>query len=62
LNFELGIGFETRRVSEKSVETSEKVVLKRYEENLVEAWLKEATGVAKGKTTTVKVMRLTRGD
>jgi AbrB family looped-hinge helix DNA binding protein len=31
-------------------------------EDPVEAWLKEATGVARGKTTTAKIMKLTRGD
>lgn len=44
------------------VAEGEKVVLKRCEEDPVEAWLKEATGVAKGKTTTAKIMKLTRGD
>jgi bifunctional DNA-binding transcriptional regulator/antitoxin component of YhaV-PrlF toxin-antitoxin module len=37
-----------------------KVVLKRCEEDRVEAWLKEATGVAKGKTTTAKIMKHAR--
>ncbi|MGZ8901112.1 MAG: AbrB/MazE/SpoVT family DNA-binding domain-containing protein [Limisphaerales bacterium] len=44
------------------VAEGEKVVLKRCEGDAVEAWLKGATGVAKGKTTTAKIMKLTRGD
>ena len=44
------------------VAEGEKVVLKRCEENVVEAWLKSATGVAKGRTTTAKIMKLTRGE
>lgn len=41
-----------------------KVILraKRKRHNPVEDWLKEATGVARGKTTTAKIMRLTRED
>ena len=40
-----------------------KVVLKRRKKgDSVEAWLKEATGVARGKTTTRKIMDLTRGE
>ena len=37
------------------VAEGEKVVLKRCEGDAVEEWLKEATGVAKGKTTTGKI-------
>ncbi len=41
-----------------------KVILraKRKRLNPVDAWLEEATGVARGKTTTSKVMKLTRGE
>jgi len=40
-----------------------KVVLERRKKSdPVEAWLKEATGVARGKTTTAKIMKLTRGE
>ena len=39
-----------------------KLVLKRIEGDAVEAWLKDAAGVARGKTTTAKIMKLTRGD
>lgn len=28
----------------------------------IDHWLRQATGVAKGKTTTDKIMKLTRGD
>ena len=46
-----------------SKETRKKVVLKRRKtEAPVEAWFKEATGVAPGKTTTAKIMKLTRGE
>ena len=39
-----------------------KVILraKGKRRNPVEDWLKEATGVARGKTTTAKIMKLTR--
>ena len=41
-----------------------KVILraKQKRRNPVAAWLEEATGVALGKTTTAKFMKLTRGD
>ena len=41
-----------------------KVVLraKRKRQNPVDDWLKEATGVARGKTTTGRIMKLTRGE
>ena len=41
-----------------------KVVLrpKGKRRNPVEDWLREATGVARGKTTTSKIMKLTRGE
>jgi bifunctional DNA-binding transcriptional regulator/antitoxin component of YhaV-PrlF toxin-antitoxin module len=54
--FRLTPGTEVEFVAE-----GEKVVLKRCEGDAVEMWLKEARGVAKGKTTTAKVMKLTRG-
>jgi AbrB family looped-hinge helix DNA binding protein len=44
------------------VAEGERVVLKRCEEDVVEAWLKSATGVAKRRTTTGKIMKLTRGE
>jgi AbrB family looped-hinge helix DNA binding protein len=45
------------------VAEGKKVVLRRRRGNdPVEAWLKEATGVARGKTTTAKIMKLTRGE
>lgn len=44
------------------VAEGKKVVLKRSEGDTVETWLKNATGVARGKTTTAKIMKLTRGD
>ena len=34
----------------------------RKRRNPVEDWLQEATGVARGKTTTAQVMKLTRGE
>lgn len=41
-----------------------KVILrgKRKRHHPVEAWLEEATGVARGRTTTAKVMKRTRGE
>jgi antitoxin PrlF len=41
-----------------------KVILraKSKRHNPVDAWLEEATGVGRGKTTTAKVMKLTRGE
>ncbi len=41
-----------------------KVVLrpKRKRSNPIDEWLKHATGVAKGRTTTARIMRLTRGE
>jgi hypothetical protein len=41
-----------------------KVILraKRKRHNPVDDWLEEATGVARGKTTTAKIMKLTRGE
>jgi len=41
-----------------------KVILRarRKRQNPVEDWLKEATGVARGKTTTAKILKLTRGE
>jgi AbrB family looped-hinge helix DNA binding protein len=41
-----------------------KVVLrpKRKQRHPVDAWLEEATGVARGRTTTAKLMKLTRGE
>ena len=41
-----------------------KVILraKRTRHNPVNDWLKEATGIARGKTTTAKIMKLTRGE
>lgn len=41
-----------------------KVILrpKRNRRNPVEDWLQEATGVARGKATTSKIMKLTRGE
>jgi AbrB family looped-hinge helix DNA binding protein len=39
-----------------------KVILKKCDEDPVEAWLKKATGVSKGKITTAKIMKLTRGE
>jgi AbrB family looped-hinge helix DNA binding protein len=44
------------------VAEGEKVVLKRSEGDAIDTWLKNATGVARGKTTTAKIMKLTRGD
>jgi hypothetical protein len=35
---------------------------KRKRHNPVDDWLEEATGVARGKTTTAKIMKLTRGE
>lgn len=55
--FGLKPGTEVEFVAE-----GKKVVLKRCEGDAVEAWLKGATGVAKGKTTTAKIMKLTRGN
>lgn len=55
--FGLKPGTEVEFVAE-----GKKVVLKRCEGDAIEAWLKGATGVAKGKTTTAKIMKLTRGD
>jgi AbrB family looped-hinge helix DNA binding protein len=34
---------------------------RRQRQSPVDEWLKEATGVARGKTTTFKIMKLTRG-
>ncbi len=34
----------------------------RERNNPVDAWLEQATGVARGKTTPAKVMQLTRGE
>ena len=41
-----------------------KVVLrpKRKRRDPIGDWLEEATGVAQGKTTTAKIMKLTRGE
>lgn len=41
-----------------------KVVLRarRKRGHHVEDWLQEATGVARGRTTTAKIMKLTRGE
>jgi AbrB family looped-hinge helix DNA binding protein len=41
-----------------------KVVLrpKRRRGDPVEDWLQEATGVARGQTTTARIMKLTRGE
>lgn len=41
-----------------------KVILRarRKRRHPVEDWLHEATGVASGKTTTAKIMKLTRGE
>ncbi len=41
-----------------------KVILrpKRKRSNPIEDWLKHATGVAKGRTTTARIMKLTRGE
>ena len=41
-----------------------KVILRarRKRRNPVDDWLQEATGVARGKTTTAKIMKLTRGE
>lgn len=45
------------------VPEGKKVVLRRRQkESPAEAWLKNATGVARAKTTTAKIMKLTRGD
>lgn len=35
---------------------------KRRHRDPVEDWLQEATGVARGKTTTARIMKLTRGE
>lgn len=35
---------------------------KRRKRNPVEDWLKEAVGVARSKTSTAKIMKLTRGE
>lgn len=35
---------------------------KRERQDPIEDWLQEATGIARGKTTTAKVMKLTRGE
>ena len=35
---------------------------KRRQRDPVEDWLKEATGAARGKTTTARIMKLTRGE
>lgn len=41
-----------------------KVILRRKTKRRdpVEDWLQEATGLARGRTTTAKIMNLTRGD
>lgn len=41
-----------------------KVVLrpKRKRRDPIEDWLQEATGVARGRTATAKIMKLTRGE
>jgi AbrB family looped-hinge helix DNA binding protein len=41
-----------------------KVVLrpKRKRRDPIEDWLQEATGIAHGRTTTAKIMKLTRGE
>jgi antitoxin PrlF len=41
-----------------------KVVLrpKRKRRDPIEDWLQESTGVARGRTTTAKIMKLTRGE
>ncbi|MGE3313427.1 MAG: AbrB/MazE/SpoVT family DNA-binding domain-containing protein [Limisphaerales bacterium] len=46
------------------VATDGKVILrpKRKRSNPVEDWLQEATGIARGKLTTAKIMKLTRGE
>jgi AbrB family looped-hinge helix DNA binding protein len=41
-----------------------KVILRAKRRRLdpVEAWLEESTGVSRGRTTTAKLMKLTRGE
>lgn len=41
-----------------------KVILRAKRRRLdpVEAWLEESTGVSSGRTTTAKIMKLTRGE
>lgn len=55
-------GFTPGTDIEFVVEGERVVVKRRKKGNPVEAWLKEATGMARGRTTTSKVMKLTRGE
>jgi AbrB family looped-hinge helix DNA binding protein len=57
--FGLQPGTEVEFVAENG-----KVVLHRRAKRShpVDNWLRQATGVAKGKTTTTKIMKLTRGE
>lgn len=57
--FGLKPGTEVEFVAENG-----KVVLHRRRTRLhpVEHWLRQATGVAKGKITTAKIMKMTRGE
>jgi AbrB family looped-hinge helix DNA binding protein len=55
-------GFKTGTDVEFVVEGGKAVLrVRRPRQNFVEDWLDEATGVARGKTTTAKIMKLTRG-
>jgi AbrB family looped-hinge helix DNA binding protein len=56
--FGLKPGTDVEFVTEES-----KVILrpKGKRQDPVEDWLREATGVARGKTTTAKIMKITRG-
>ncbi len=57
--FGLQPGVEVEFVAENG-----KVVLhrRRKRSHPVDNWLRHATGVAKGKTTTARIMKLTRGE
>lgn len=46
------------------VATDGQVILrpKRKRRDPVEDWLQEATGIARGRTTTARIMKLTRGE
>ena len=56
-------GFTPGTEVEFIAEGAKVVVLKRRKQSdPVETWLQEATGVARGKTTTAKIMRMTPGE
>lgn len=57
--FDLQPGTEVEFIAENG-----KVVLHplRKRSHPVDNWLRQATGIARGKTTTAKIMKLTRGE